>query len=384
MVVASRVDAGSARLALAQPVISDEDRRAVAEAVASGRVSGDAPVVGRFEDAFARWCGVGHGVATGSGSAALRLALASLGIGPGDEIVIPSFSRVAVHHAVAQLGATPVLADSRLGTCNVDPDAVAAAVGPHTAAIVAVHTHGLPCDMAVLARIAHRGGLALVEDAAEAHGATFRGERAGSLADAAAFSFSSHRIVTCGEGGMLVTDDRSIAEAARRIGDLGRIPGSVERYESVGFHDRLPAASAALGLSQFQRVDLLAARRRRTACAYRDAIGNIAGLWLPPLRTDRSGSDGTFAVRVDERFGEDRDALARRLATAGVETRSFYVPVHRQPFWDGPREAPVADVLWENGLLLPSGAQVRDEDAARVAALVRAGSAEERTAAMGG
>jgi perosamine synthetase len=380
---AGTLETGTTMLRIAEPVITSEDRRAVEDVLAAGWASGYAPVVGEFERSFANWCGSEHGVATGSGSAALRLALASLGIGPGDEVVIPSFTMMAVHHAVAQLGARPVLADAQPETGNVDPEAVADAIGPHTAAIVAVHTYGLPCDMDALARVAHRGGLALVEDAAEAHGATFRGLPAGSLADVAAFSFFANKIITCGEGGMVVTGDASIAENARRIADLGRIPGVAYRYECVGFNDRMPATSAALGLSQLARIGRLTEARHRNAALYREGLIDVPGLTLPPTPRDRSGSDWMFAVRVDDGFGEDRDTLAARLAQAGVETRPFFTPVHRQPFWEGGTDYPVADALAECGLLLPSGAQVRKQDVARVAGLVRAGSAVARAAERG-
>lgn len=365
------------RLRIAEPVLRPADLRAVAEALESGWISGYGDEVACFESEFSAYCGAGFGVAVTSGSAALHLALAALGIGRGDEVVIPTLSMVAVHHAVASLGATPVLCDSDSDTRNLAPAAVASALSPRTRAIVAMHTYGLPCDMDELRALARSAGAALVEDAAEAHGARYRGARAGALGDVACFSFFANKIVTCGEGGMLVTSDPELAARARRLKDLGAIPGRRYWYAEVGFNYRLPALQAALGRSQLRNVDALLARRQRNGQLYRSALAGVPGVRFAPRLPDRVGSDWMVGIALEDAFGEKRDALARRLEAAAIETRPFFQPVHRQPFFARATELagafPVAEALAERGLLLPSGSDLTDADVARVAAAVARG-----------
>ena len=355
---------------LAEPVITDEDREAVARTLESGWVSGYGPSVEQFESEFSRYCGAGFGIATPSGTTALHLALATLGIGPGDEVIMPSFTMIAVYYAALQLGATPVLCDSCPISWNIDAGAAEAAVTPRTRAIVAVHMYGLPCDMDELRGLAHGAGAALVEDAAEAHGAVYRGKRAGSLGRLGCFSFFANKIITCGEGGMLTTSDPDLAERARSLRELGRVPGQRYVYAETGYSYRMLSVSAALGLSQLSRVATLGARRTRNAELYRTALSGVPGLTFAPRVGDRTGSDWRVGVLIGPESGMERNRLAERLAAAGVETRPFFVPVHRQPFYRCDGEFPVADRLGEQGILLPSGSNLVDEDIDLVSNLI--------------
>ena len=279
---------------------------------------------------------------------------------------MPIFCMIAAYNAAIQVGATPVLCDSCPDSWNIDVGAARSAVTSRTRAIYAVHTYGLPCDMADLADLVDGANIALVEDAAEAHGALYRGERAGSLGHVACFSFFANKIITCGEGGMVVTSDAAIAERARDLRDLGRRASQRYSYDEPGFGYRMPSASAALGLSQLSRIATLAARRRRNADLYRDALAGLRGLSFAPRLSDRTGSDWMVGMLVGDAFGMARDGLASHLATLGVETRPFFVPVHRQPFYSGDTTFPVADRLGGQGILLPSGSNLTDEHVERV------------------
>jgi perosamine synthetase len=330
-------------------------------------------VVAAFEEAFAAWCGVEHAVATTSGTTALDLALASLGVGPGDEVVLPTFTLVSLLGAVTRLGATPVLVDVEPDTFNVDPTAVEAATGPRTRAILAMHAYGLPFDAGALGRIAADRGVPLVEDAAEAHGATWRGRRAGTLGTLACFSFYANKIVTTGEGGMVVTGDDELAARARNLRDLDRVPGEGPYvHTSPGFNFRMPALAAALGLAQLGRADRFLARRRRTAATYERLLADVPGLWFRPRQPHAISADWMNAVLVED----GRDDLVRHLAALDIETRPFFHPLHRQPFYDGPAvDAPVAERIAATGLLLPSGNELTDADVERVANAVRSWTA---------
>jgi len=358
-------------LRVAEPIITAEDRDAVARAVESSWVSGFSPVVEEFERGFADLVGADRGFAVPSGTVALHLALAALGIGPGDEVILPTFCMVAAYHAIIQTGATPVLVDSLPDTWNMDPRAAEAAVTSRTRAVLPVHMYGLPCDMEELLGLARAHDLSVVEDAAEAHGATHRGRGAGSMGHLGCFSFYANKIITTGEGGMVTTSDPRLADRVHRLRDLGRAPGESYVYDDVGFGYRMPAASAALGLSQLGRFTDLAERRVRNADLYRGMLADVDGLAFQPRMDDRVGSDWMVGMMISREVGVGRDDLSRGLLEADVETRPFFVPMHRQPFFTGNGDYPVADRLGEGGLLLPSGSNLHDSDIERVCGLLR-------------
>ncbi len=354
------------------PLLDGHEERYVAQAVRDGWISSVGPAVSAFERGFAGWCGAAHGVGASSGTAALHLALRALDVGPGDEVVIPDFAMVAVLFAVLYCGATPVAADVEPDTGNLDPARVAELVGPRTKAVIAVHTYGHPCDVdALRAAVSGAGATAaIVEDAAEAHGAEWRGRRAGSLGDLAAFSFYANKILTTGEGGMVVTSDERLAERCRYLRNLC-FPLDAPRdyfHEEIGFNYRLTNVQAALGLAQLERADALVERRRATARRYAERLAAVPGIRLPVEREGARNVHWMYAITVDrERFGRSRDELARELAVRGVETRPFFRPMHVQPPYvrarpDERRAFPVSDRLAAEGLYLPSSPALGEDD----------------------
>ncbi len=373
-------DTPARRIPVCVPDLGGAEERYVADAVRGGWISSVGPAVEQFERGFASWCGAAHGVGTSNGTAALHLALTALGVGPGDEVVIPDFAMVSVLFAVLYCGAKPVLADVEPDTGNLDPAEVARAVSPRTKAVVAVHTYGHPCDVdAIRAALGGRGA-AVVEDAAEAHGAEWRGRRTGALGEIATFSFYANKILTTGEGGMVVTGDARLAERCRYYRNLC-FPLDRPRdylHEEIGFNYRLTNLQAALGLAQLERADQLVEARRRNARGYRERLRDIAGLTLPVERDGARNVYWMFGIQVDpESFGRSRDDVAAALAARGVETRPFFQPMHVQPPYlrldgNGPgRGFPVSDRLAARGLYLPSSSGLTDDEIDYVCRAIR-------------
>jgi perosamine synthetase len=355
-----------ARLPVAEPFLGELELRYVSECVLSGWVSSAGPFVARFEEQFAAFCGCRHAVATSNGTTALHLALVALGIGPGDEVVVPTLTFIATANAVTYTGARPVFVESERSTWNIDPERVAAAITPRTKAIVPVHLYGHPAKMDALLEMAHEHGLFIVEDAAEAHGATYRGRPVGGMGDAGTFSFYGNKIVTTGEGGMVVCDDDDLAERLRMLRDHGTTPGRRYHHPVVGFNYRLTNLQAALGVAQMERLDEILAAKHRIASRYGAALEQVPGITLPPEQPWAQNVYWLYSILVDEgEFGLSRDELMGRLDAAGVETRPVFPPVHTQPAYTG-GSYPVAEELAARGLSLPSAVGLRDDEIDRV------------------
>jgi perosamine synthetase len=364
---------GTRPLRVAETLLDGNELEYVTECIRTNWVSSAGSFVGRFEAAFARAAGCEFGIACTSGTTALHLAVAAAGIGPGDEVILPTFTMIASANAIGYAGATPVLVDTDPGTWNLNLDLVRNRIGPRTKAIMIVHTYGHTVDADAIRALADANGLVVIEDAAEAHGASFNGRRAGSLGDVAAFSFYGNKIVTTGEGGMVTTNDPTIAAIARELRDHGF---SAERHfwhRFKAFNYRISNLQAAVGLAQVERLDELVALRRATARLYREALADVPGVVLPPTAPGHDDANWMFGVVVDDDFKSSRDELRRRLAAEGVETRTFFVPIHVQPAYrDGfvGRRFPVAERLGARGLYLPSGPLMDAGAVRRVAAAV--------------
>ncbi|MFN8126029.1 MAG: aminotransferase class I/II-fold pyridoxal phosphate-dependent enzyme [Candidatus Nanopelagicales bacterium] len=342
------------------------------ECIADNFVSSAGSFVTRFEEAFARAAGTRFAVSCSSGTAAVQLAYAAVGLGPGDEVIMPTFTMIATANAASHLGARPVFVDTDPTTWNLDSEAVAAAIGPRTRAIVLVHTYGQPVDPRPFQDLAVRNGLALIEDAAEAHGASAFGRPVGSLGDAAAFSFYGNKILTTGEGGMVTTDDPAVAASVRELRDHGFSPERHFWHRLRAYNFRMSNLQAAVGLAQVERLDRLVAARRHLADQYRAALADVPGIHLAPQSPGGLTSvHWMFGVLVDA-GPERRDRLRFDLAAAGIGSRTFFVPLHLQPAYlrEYRGSFPVAERLGRTGLYLPSAPTVTSADVARVAAVI--------------
>ena len=370
------------RIPVSGTLLDGNEKRYLLECVESNWISSAGPFVKRFEQAFASAAGCRFGVSCSSGTAALHLALAALGLGPGDEVIVPAFTMIATANAVTYTGASPVLADADPVTWNVDVASVAARISDRTKAIVVVHTYGHPADMGPLRELASRRGLALVEDAAEAHGAAWSGRPVGSLGDAAAFSFYGNKVLSTGEGGMVTTNDAELARVVRRLRDHAFSEDRHFWHTYLGFNYRMTNLQAAVGLAQCERLAALVEKRRWNARLYAERLAGIPGLTLPQEAAGVTNVFWMYGVLVDEELGLTRDALREALAREGIETRTFFVPLHFQPIYfrrfRGER-FPAAERLGQRGLYLPSGPALTEPEIDAVSRAL-AGAAGRRTA----
>jgi perosamine synthetase len=341
---------------VAEPLLGDKELEYVTDCIKSGWISSLGKYVQDFEKRFAEYCGVHYGIATSNGTVALHLLAATLDLGPGDEVIMPSLTFVATANAIRYTGATPVFVDSEPETWNIDPDTVAEAITPRTKAIMAVHLYGHPADMDPLRTIADTHGLWLLEDAAEAHGASYKGRRTGSLSDAAIFSFYGNKIITSGEGGIIVTDNQDWAERAFFLENQGRYPKNPYWHSEIAYNYRMTNIQAAVGLAQFERIAELLDIRRRNAAHYNHRLADIPGLTLPPAMPWAENVYWMYSVIVEDEFGMERDDLRAGLRQAGIDTRPFFYPIHTLPMYNAGQSLPVAENLGRRGLNLPSGA----------------------------
>lgn len=367
----------SAFIPVNEPLLDGRERELVTECIETGWISSEGPMVARFEEGMAAVAGRAHGVAVTNGSAALELAIEILGIGPGDEVILPSFTIISCAAPIVRAGAVPVVVDADPATWCMDTSALEELVTARTRAIMPVHIYGLPVDMDPVMDVASRHGLVVIEDAAEAHGQTYRGRPCGSFGDVSVFSFYPNKHVTTGEGGMLVTDDADLAEAARGKRNLCFTAERRFVHEDLGHNLRMSNLQAALGVAQLETLPAHIARKRAMGARYRELLHDVPGISLPVASTEYAQNDyWVFGVVLDDGFGADAREVMRRLGARGIGTRPFFYPMHLQPvfrrmgLFDGVL-LPVSERLAERGFYLPSGLALTDEQIVRVAQSLR-------------
>ncbi len=351
---------------VAEPSIGDKELIYVTDCLKSGWISSLGEYVRSFENQFAVYCETQYGVATFNGTVALHLLIATLNLGIGDEVIVPSLTFVATANAVRYTGATPVFVDSERQTWNIDPAAVAAAITPRTKAIIAVHLYGHPADMDALRAIADKYNLLLLEDAAEAHGARYKGRRVGSLGDAAIFSFYGNKIITTGEGGIIVTHNQAWAERAFFLENQGRYNDNPYFHPELAFNYRMTNIQAAIGLAQLERIDQLIEIRQRNAAHYNRRLAEVVGLTLPPAMAWAENVYWMYSVLIEDEFGLSRDEVRARLRAANIDTRPFFYPVHTLPMYHSGQSLPIAEDLAQRGINLPSASTLTPEQIERV------------------
>lgn len=357
----SELDLQSHVIPVCEPTLRGNEASYVLDCIESNWISSAGKYIPRFEEAFAEACGTRYGVACANGTVALHLALATLGIGPGDEVILPTFTMIATINAVTYTGATPVLVDSEPVTWNMDLNQVADKVTPRTRVVMPVHTYGHPVDMDPLIEMAERHGLYVVEDAAEAHGAEYKGRKAGSLGHAGCFSFYANKVITTGEGGMITTDDSDIARLASNLRDHAFSEERHFWHKYLGFNYRMTNLQAAVGLAQTEQMESFVQARRANAARYTAALGEIPGIVTPPEADWAKSVFWMYSVLVEDEFGMTRDQLRAYLAEHGIETRTFFIPLHLQPIYyrafRGQRY-PVAEMLCQRGFYVPSASSL--------------------------
>jgi perosamine synthetase len=366
---------------VAEPSLGGREREYVSECIESNWISSKGKYVERFEREFASLVGVPHALTTSSGTTALHVALAALGVGPGDEVIVPDMTFVATANAVTYCGAKPVLVDVDPGTWTLDPAKTEDALTEHTRGMIPVHLYGHPADMDPLLRIAQRHGLFVLEDCAEALGARYRSAVAGSLGTAACFSFYGNKTVTTGEGGMLVTRDEALHRKARMLRDHGMSPDRRYYHPVVGFNYRLTNLQAAVGVAQLERIEQIFARKARIDALYREQLAPVRGLVMPPHASWARPVCWLFSMLVEpEAFGCERSELQAHLEQKGIGCRSLFHPLHQQPPYLDGRSFPVSESLSRRGLSLPSAVTLPDRTIEYICGLIRSYAERRRTA----
>lgn len=358
------------------PRLDGNEKEYLLDCIEGGWVSSEGPYVAEFERGVAVRAGRAHGVAVANGTAALEVACAAVGIGPGDEVIMPTFTIISCAAAIVRRGATPVLVEADPDTWNMDVSAVERLVTARTKALMAVHTYGLPVDMDPLLEVARRHRLVVVEDAAEALGLTYKGKPCGSFGDISCLSFYPNKYVTTGEGGMVLTDDGALADRCRSLRNLCFQADRRFVHEELGYNYRLSNLQAAVGVAQLERLDEHVELKRQMGLRYTRLLRDCAGIQLPITRTGYADNGyWVYGVVLDETIPFDARHLANELRARGVGTRPFFFPMNRQPvflragLFEGVVCA-VAERLAERGLYLPSGLGLTEGQTERAAAAV--------------
>jgi len=338
---------------ISKPSIGTREKELVLDALDSGWVSSIGKYIDEFEAKFARYCGTEYALAVSNGTTGLHLALATLGLQPGDEVIVPDLTFVATANAVAYTGATPVLADVDAETLCLDVASVKSLITPKTKAIIPVHLYGHPADMDALTEIADAHGLAIIEDAAEAHGAEYKGRRVGSFGKCAVFSFYGNKVITTGEGGMLTTNDREFHQHAKRLRDHAMSPHKRYFHEERGYNYRITNLQAALGVAQLERIDEFLDRRTEIMSWYNSAIATTDSVRLNRVKNWAKSAFWMVCLEVDWFDEARRDAFMQALRARGIDSRPYFCTMSSMPMY---QQTPlqVASRKAQTGLNLPS------------------------------
>ena len=353
-----------------EPTLLGNELKYVTDAVQSGWISSAGKYVTEFEEQFAAYCGCKFGVAVCNGTVALHLALVALGIGKGDEVIIPDFTMIATAFAVCYTGATPVFVDADPETWNIDVKKIEEKITPRTKAIVPVHLFGLMCDMDAINAIAQKHGLMVLEDAAEAHGAEYKGHRAGSCSDLAAFSFFANKNITTGEGGMVVTNNENLYNKLRYHKNMCFPLDGPRNYmhNDMGFNCRMSNVVAAIGLAQVEKANVYRQMRINNNHLYRELLADVPGIQFQKHSNDYLNVAWMNAILVDEKeYGHTKDELQEYLKSNHVDTRLFFEGMHRQPSLkkygcDCSGLYPITEQLSAQGFYLPSASSLKVSD----------------------
>lgn len=356
-----------------EPLLNGNEKKYLAECIESGWISSEGPFVSRFEEMFAQRVGRRHGIAVCNGSVALEAAVAALSIGPGDEVILPTFTIISCAAAVIRAGAMPVLVDADPLTWNMDVSQIEAKITSRTKAIMAVHIYGLPVNMEPLLALAERYGLAVIEDAAEMHGQDYNNRPCGSFGDISTFSFYPNKHITTGEGGMIVTNDDALAERCRGLRNLCFQAAKRFVHEELGWNFRMTNLQAALGLAQLERLDEFVARKRRMGSLYNKLLADFDMIEKPLLKTDYAENIyWIYGVVLKEDVSCNAAEIMTRIGSQGISTRPFFYPMHKQPVFQkmglfNDECHPVAERLAEKGFYLPSGLALEEKQIRHVA-----------------
>lgn len=356
------------KIPISKPFIGEEEKEFVSRAVEKTELSGTfGEFLPRFEKEFSEYCGCKYGIAVSNGTAALHLAIESLGIGKGDEVLVQTFTNMASFFSVLYTGATPIPVDIEKDTYNLDPKLLESLITPRTKAIMVVHIYGHPVDMDPVLELARKHNLFVIEDCAEAHGAEYKGKRVGSLGNIATFSFYANKIITTGEGGMVTTNSPELAERARVLSTLA-YGGAEKRFmhRAVGFNYRMPNTVAAIGCAQLKKIDKIIEMKRAIASFYNKELTGLDALQLPVEKDYAKNVYWMYFVVLKGAWRGRRKEVMDALKKEGIDTREAFTPYNQQEIFIKRGlvrgdECPVANNVGENGFYIPSGPVISEE-----------------------
>lgn len=351
------------RITIAMPILNGNERKYVDECIDTGWISANGRFITEFEKQFAQFCGTKYAIACCNGTVTLHLALLALGIGPGDEVIMPTLTYIATANAVKYCGATPVFVDSEADTWNMDPMKLEEKITERTKAIIPVHLYGLSCNMDAIMSTAKKHNIAVVEDAAEAHGATWNGKVVGSMGDIGSFSFFGNKIITCGEGGMLTTNDEKLYERMKLLRSQGVDPHKRYWHTDVAYNYRMTNLQAAVGLAQLENVQWHLEQRQRVAALYEKylpMLGDLVSVQAVPREAKHVY--WMNSVLLSENVTMSRDEVMARMEERNIEMRPLFYPMHvMPPYLDHSVVAPVAESVSSRGINLPSHGMLQEE-----------------------
>ncbi|OGT07431.1 MAG: aminotransferase DegT [Gammaproteobacteria bacterium GWF2_41_13] len=359
-----------------EPSLGEKEFEYVNDCLKTGWISSAGKYIEAFEEQWAAYCGMKYGIAVSNGTVALQVAMACFDLAPGDEVIMPTFTIISCGQAITYNGYRPVLVDAEPRTWTMDVSQIEKKITQKTKAIMPVHIYGHPCDMDPILNLAKKYNLVVLEDAAETHGAEYRGKKCGGLGDISCFSFYANKIITTGEGGMILTNNDDYAKKARSIRNLCFKPNRRFYHTELGNNFRLTNLQAAIGLAQLERVDELIEKKRWMGKAYTEKLQDISGLTLPVEESWAKNVYWMYGIVLDESVGLDAVEFAKRLYAQGVETRPFFLGMHEQPVLHAMglfqnERYPVSERIAKNGLYLPSGLTLTEDQMDRVALAVK-------------
>ncbi len=360
-----------------EPLLDGNEKKYLCECIDSGWISSEGAFIRQFEERFAASVDRKHAIAVSNGSVALDAALAALGIGAGDEVILPTFTIISCATTIVRAGAVPVVVDCDSDTWNMDVRQIEAHITPMTKAIMVVHIYGLPVDMQPVLDLAAKYGLQIIEDAAEMHGQTYRGRPCGSFGAISTFSFYANKHITTGEGGMIVTDDDRLAERCRSLRNLCFQPQQRFVHEELGWNLRMTNLQAAVGVAQLERLDEFVARKRRMGKLYTELLADVPGLQLPIPQTDYADNIyWVYSIVLTDEVGCAASDIMQQLGQQQIGTRPFFWCMHEQPVFQkmglfNGLSFPVAEKIARRGLYLPSGMALTEAQIVRVATTLR-------------
>ena len=356
---------------VSEPLLGKEEETNLIECISTGWISSEGPFVKKFEKICARYCQVQEGIAVSSGTAALQVALRALSLKKGDEVIMPSFTIISCAIAIIEAGATPVLVDCESETWTMDVEQVKKKITARTKAIMAVHIYGHSVDMDPLLSLAKEHNLYVIEDAAEAHGAEYKGRKCGSLSDISILSFYANKLITTGEGGMVLTNNQEFAAKARLLRNMYFIPEKRFYHTDIGHNYRMTNLQAAVGVAQMKQIDEFVERKRRMARLYNELLCDLP-IQLPNEKQWAKNVYWMYGIVLNNEVSLDTYQCMQKLLEKGIETRSFFIGMHEQPIFHKSgffqnESYPVSERISRRGFYLPSGQAITDQQITYIA-----------------